>query len=165
MEFKKYKYMKKLILSMILLMAGASSYAQNSIYIIFTPITNKTKTGGIEHIVSHVTDSNIYRYAPHYFTIQNTSLKAYKIFTDTNKCNQRDNPIVTKPVSFLKSVTVLNWDDFGAKLTAADADSMVRYIDSHDKIYFIDRNEIKNGIMQVIPVKLLKTGDDIIIAD
>lgn len=50
-------------------------------------------------------------------------------------------------------------------MTAADADSMVRYIDSHDKIYFIDRNEIKNGIMQVIPVKLLKTGDDTIITD
>ena len=40
---------------------------------------------------------------------------------------------------------------------------MVAYICTHDNFYFIDKREIKDGIMKVVPVKFLKLSDDILL--
>lgn len=155
--------MKKFIISILFAIISIAAYAQTSIYIVFSPIPDQIMIPGIKHRVNTRIDPKMDRYEPHYFTIVNTSLMFNKRFLYENTFNHPDNPIQSKPVSLLDSVQVIDWDEFGSKLTKTDAESMVAYICTHDNIYFIDKREIKDGIMKVVPVKFLKLSDDILL--
>lgn len=155
--------MKKLILGILLSIISIVAYAQSSIYVVFTPIPDYARFAGIKHRVNNVTDPKTDRHEPHYFTIQNTSLMFNKRFLYESTFNHPDNPIMSKPISLLDSVQVIDWDDFGSTLSKEDAESMIKYICTHDNIYFIDKTETKNEIMKVVPVKLLKLSDEVLI--
>ena len=61
-----------------------------------------------------------------------------------------DNPFQVKSKDFLNSVNLVDWDLVEGK---TNAESKYKYIMSHDKIYFIDRNESMNDSVKIYPVK------------
>ena len=61
-----------------------------------------------------------------------------------------DNPFQVKSKDFLNSANLVDWDLVEGK---TNAESKYKYIMSHDKIYFIDRNESMNDSVKIYPVK------------
>ena len=61
-----------------------------------------------------------------------------------------DNPFQVKSKDFLISANLVDWDLVEGK---TNAESKYKYIMSHDKIYFIDRNESTNDSVKIYPVK------------
>ena len=74
-----------------------------------------------------------------------------------NPINSPDNPIVYKPVSFLDTIDYLDWDKETIEMSYKQLVSMINEINTHDTIYFIDRTEIKDGMIKMYPVKEMKS--------
>ena len=73
----------------------------------------------------------------------------YRFEYDNRKDNV-DNPFQVKSKDFLNSVNLVDWDLVEGK---TNVESKFKYIMSHDKIYFIDRNESTNDSVKIYPVK------------
>ena len=144
--------MKKILLLFIAGILSISSFAQTStIYIIFT----KADTGsGIRHSIIPDTDITTFRSAIQYYMIVNVPAIFYLSFDYVTRKTEPEDPIITKPVSFLNTVTYIDWDVVGPTLqTYQQVEAKVNQIKSYGKIYFIDRTEIVNGTMKMVPVK------------
>ena len=146
--------MKRLLLLLfIAVIPSINTFAQTStIYVIFT----KAHTvSGIRHSISTGTDMTMFRYAAHDYMIVNKEASYYSSFSYANRRTAPDDPIITKPVSFLNTVTYIDWDIVGPTLqTNQQVQAKVNQITSYSKIYFIDRTEIVNGNMKMVPVKI-----------
>ena len=147
--------MKRILLLFITVMLSINTYAQTStIYVIFT----QSPTGsGIRHLISTEaeTDMTIFRHAAHDYRIVNTSFPFYSSFFYAIRKTEPDDPIITKPISFLNTVTYIDWDIVGPTLqTFQQVKAKVDQIKSYSKIYFIDRTEIVNGNMKMVPVEV-----------
>ena len=96
-----------------------------------------------------------YRYAAHNYRIVDVQARFYSSFFFAIRKTEPDDPIITKPVSFLNTVTYIDWDIVGPTLqTFQQVRTKVDQIKSYSKIYFIDRSEIVNGNMKMVPVEV-----------
>ncbi len=148
--------MKKLILTICLMILGTgflSAQEDNTIYIIFT--STESDVSGVWH-QKHKNNPEYYRYGPHDFTILNRSKGYFFRFSYVNRKNKPDNPIISKPVDFLETIEYIDWDVIGPTLTKEQAEEKYQEIIFYPKIFFIDRNDVQDGVMKMVPVKVFK---------
>ena len=144
--------MKKIFLLILTIALSCNMFAQtSSIYVMFTK-TSSNNVSGIDHsIITGITGD---RSAMHNYMIANKTAGYYSSFAYVNRISEPDNPVITKPTSFLNTVTYIDWDVVGPTLqTFQQVKAKVDQIMSYEKIYFIDRTEIVNGNMKIVPVK------------
>lgn len=148
--------MKRFIILLLLLTTGISVWGQDPIYVIFSSTNADTDQASVWHHKNRDYNTALYRDTTHRFTIINRSSGYSYKFIYLNWIDGPDNPVIEKPLSFLSSVPCIDWDRIGPELNKQQAADRIRNILSHDKIYFIDRNDIKNGIAYLIPVKRME---------
>lgn len=78
-------------------------------------------------------------------------------FIYSNRKKNPENPIITKPLSFLDTIEYIDWDAIHPSLTQKQAYTKFEEIKSHKKIYFIDRNEIASDSIKLVPVTYPQT--------
>ena len=149
--------MKKIIVLLITITLSINIFAQSSeVYVIFTK-TSKGKGAEFKHLIDEKTNLSIFRYPSHYFLITGGKVGYNFSFSYSCRRTEPDNPILTKPTSFLNTVTYIDWDIVCPTLnTFEKAKAKVDQIKSYSKIYFIDRTEIVNGTMKIVPVKAVE---------
>ena len=143
--------MKKILLLLIVATLSINTLAQTStIYVIFT----QAPTGpGIRHLIDNQTNLTMFRYTTHDYMVAQAGFH-FSFFFAIRK-TEPDDPIITKPLSFLNTVTYIDWDIVGPTLqTFQQVRAKVDQIRSYSKIYFIDKSEIVNGNMKMVPVKV-----------
>ena len=144
--------MKKLILlHLFTLCTVLCTYSQSAVYVIFTSTNSDDK--GVNNLIFDVQDWD--RDAGHLFSIferaKDTRKQLYFYdFIYKNHKDNVDNPFQVKSKDFLNSVNLVDWDLVEGK---TNVESKFKYIMSHDKIYFIDRNESMNDSVKIYPVK------------
>ena len=148
--------MKKIFLLFIAITLSINTFAQTStIYVIFTKTPSGTGVSGIRHSIITSTNMTISRYYMRNYRIVDVQAGFYDSFVFSIDKTEPDDPIITKPVSFLNTVTYIDWDIVGPTLnTFQQVKAKVEQIKSYNKIYFIDRTEIVNGNMKMVPVKI-----------
>lgn len=146
----------KVLLTIILSFVCLTSMAQEKvIYIVFT---HNTGTVGIRHLPANGKyDSSKFRCENHYFRPVNKEVSFYRTYSYTNPINLPDNPMLIKPISFLNTVEHIDWDTYTNQFTLKEYMDFIRELESYDKVYFIDRSEIKDGMMKMYPVKEMKS--------
>ena len=148
--------MKKMILTAIITTIASSLFAQtnnDTVYVVFTSISEK---GTGVNFVS-VYDPEVDRTPVRGYFIVDLDKDYLCRFMYFNQKDEPNNPIATKPLSFLDTIEYIDWDEIHPGLTAAQAEAKFEEIQSHKKIYFIDRNEIANNTIQLVPVTTLKS--------
>ena len=147
----------KVLLTIILSLTCLTSMAQqNVIYVVFT---NNVGTSGIRHYPTDGKyDASKFRYEPHVFHLADTNVKFYRMFRYIAPINLPDNPILTKPLSFLDEVEYIEWEEHTENFTLQEYRDFLEQLETYDKVYFIDRSEIKDGMMKMYPVKEFKPG-------
>ena len=149
--------MKKLLLITCLMVSTISFLSaqdNGTIYVVFTSTRNDSTddSAGVWHSTRDSFNPNFYKSPTHTYTIWDRSKNYFFKFDYVNGKNKPDNPIISKPVSFLATVEYIDWDVIGPTLTKAQAEAKYQEIISHAKIYFIDRNDTKDGMMKMVPV-------------
>ena len=152
---------KRIALSAISLFFASCLYGQNKIcYVVFTHVEDfKSKVSSIGHLPPESAtayDPMKERCPAHFFTPCHRDNKFYRIYEYENPIHKPNNPIINKPVSFLETIDFLDWDKDTVDMSYRALVSLINDINAHDTIYFIDRAEIKDGIMKLYPVKELK---------
>ena len=122
--------MKRFILILFFTFTFVPLHGQNTVYVVFTSKPENDP----EALALHLE-----RQGNHLVTIQNKSL-AYS--QDFLYFSSDDSKIVAKPTALNKT----------------EALALMKNILSHDKIYFIDRKDIKYGMMHMIPVKRIESA-------
>lgn len=151
--------MKRFILSFLFLTFCLPSWSQNdTVYVVFTSTERDDNQLCIWHNKHLDYNKELYRNESHIITIINRSLNfSYKsLYLNWKK--QPDNPIVKKPVSFLDTISYIDWDRVGPGLNPQETFERMKNIVSHDRIFFIDRKDIVNGEMELIPVKPMQSS-------
>ncbi len=136
-----------------------SAQEGNTIYVIFTSTRNDSTddSAGIRYSIH---DSESYK-SPSYIYFVRDKVKDYNfIFVYADWRNNPDDLIISKPESFLETVDYIDWDVIGPTLTKEQAKEKYQEIIFHSKVYFIDRNDIQNGIMKMVPVYSSIFGND-----
>ena len=146
--------MKKLLLTLMLNLFILNMFAQSTTcYIIFYENTNS------ENMITHSAwgqyDTNFYRYQPHSFRVKQSGL--VRSFSYANQTDQPDDPVVIRPTSFFETVEYLDWNSEVMNYSMAEFYAFLNSLSTYDKVYFIDRAEIKDGMMRMYPVKELKS--------
>lgn len=127
------------------------TYGQTTVYVTFT--STESEVRGVWNyegeIYNHVRD------IPHFFTFFDRAggdreQSFYYHFIYSNDKSNVDTPILVKPKKMLDSLTLIDWDLVKGK---SDAETKWKYIISHDKIYFIDKNESTKDTIKLYPVK------------
>jgi len=132
--------MKNLIITFLFTVIYVSTYSQNTIHVVFTSSPDAENEAKAVHIE---------RNGNHLIALQNRSLGyVYDFLYFTN-----DDSILTKPQSYLNTVSYIDWDQIGPQLSKEQAKEQIRKLLSYDNIYFIDRNDMKAGNMRLIPAK------------
>ena len=155
--------MKKIIFLIFaqLLTISLLAQSQNEIYIVFTSVSTTQHNIGVRLIDGDEYDPSTDRNPLRFYTIFRTGFTdfAFRLsFGYRNAKDKPDNPIVTKPVSFLNTVNYIDWDIVGPALQSGEqAQAKLNEIRSYNKIYLIDRNEIANGTLKVVPVTVMST--------
>lgn len=146
--------MKTLILLIFAAITTGEVSAQQStsdtVYVVFTSIKNDG-TGIYRHI-NNSYNKQYYRTPTHTYFIQNHTKDYLHMFDYLNRSDEPNNPIIVKSTSFLDTISYIDWDKVEPSLTAEQVESLFRKIAAYSKIYFIDRNDIKNGAIQLVPV-------------
>lgn len=155
--------MKKTLILFLLFGLGLYSKAQSdTTYVIFTDVENyKSVESSVAHLAPESDDdfdSDIERSPCHFFRLRNRIAGFYRTYIYENLLSTPDNPIVTKPVSFLQTINYLDWDSGTAGLSLRQLFELIKDINTHSVIYFIDRSEIKDGMMKMYPVKEFRAG-------
>ena len=152
--------MKKIVFIIFTQLLAISLFAQtqNEIYIIFTSVSATQHNIGVRVLDTIEYDQNTDRNSIRLYTIFRKGFAdfAFRLsFGYRNAKDKPDNPIVTKPVSFLNTVNYIDWDIVGPALQSGEqAQAKLNEIKSYNNIYFIDRNEVANGTMKIVPVKV-----------
>ena len=151
----------KTLLPFLFLYLTLNIQEQNKIiYIVFNDAEN-TKTAGITHLPS---DNNYnvdkLRCPLHFFSAAHilSTGNYYSTFYYANPTKYPDNPVIVKPVSFLDTIEYIDWDVHTKDFTMKEYLNFIEEMDKNDKVYFIDRTEIKDGMMKMYPVKRMKAN-------
>ena len=154
-NFIKNNHMKTILIIIFSFICILSSGQNNIKYFIFTP---QRDTAGIRHLSSSGQyDNEQFRCDNHYFKIVNSKVGIYCTLWYSNQIGKPDNPILIKPIAFLDSVEYIDWDIYTKGFTLQEYRELIQMLDTYDKVYFIDRAEIKNGMMKMYPVKEMKS--------
>ena len=146
--------MRKILFILIINWFSAIMFAQpNSLYVIFRESTNTENR--IRHNAWGSYDTLFYRYEPHSFRVKQSDV--YRSFTYANLISQPDEPVIIKPTSFLDTVEYLDWNSEVMNYSTEEFCMFLNSLSTYDKVYFIDRSEIKGGMMKMYPVKELKS--------
>ena len=145
----------KNILIFLFTMVNIALYAQTDV--VYVTFNNNTTGAGIRHSAPQDYDIDIYRYPPHFFRLSVTKEGIYRTFFYANLNSQTDNPVTCKPVSFLETVDYIDWDEHTKGFTTKEYYSFIQYLGKCNMVYFIDRAEIKDGMMKMYPVKEMKS--------
>ena len=146
--------MKRVLLTLIINLFVLNLHAQSTTcYIIFYENTNSENT--ITHSAWKKFDTQFYRYRPHTFSVKQSGV--IRTFRYSNQTNQADDPVIIQPASFLETVEYIDWNAIVMKYSTKEFYSFLNSLSTYDKVYFIDRSEIKNGMMKMYPVKELKS--------
>lgn len=154
--------MKRLSITILLAFLWVSSNAQSDrIYVVFTDIENyKSVESSIVHLAPEPNedfDPTFEREHCHFFELCNRVAGFYRTYIYENLLSSPNNPIVIKPISFLQTIDYLDWDSETVGLSFKQLFELVESINTHSAIYFIDRSEIKDGMMKMYPVKEVKS--------
>ena len=145
--------MKKTFLILILHWLSLVAFAQkNDLYVVFqgdTDTENYIKNRAWENY-----DTQFYRYRPHTFSVKQSGI--IRFFLYANQTNQSDDPVIIKPTSFLETVEYLDWNSEVMNYSSGEFYKFLYSFSTYDKVYFIDRSEIKDGMMKMYPVKEMK---------
>lgn len=145
--------MKKIVLILIVNCFSFAMYAQSNYrYVIFCESTNAENT--IRHDAWGSYDMLFYRYEPHSFRVKQSGV--IRSFSYANQTNQPDDPVIIKPTSFLETVEYLDWNSEVMNYSSGEFYKFLYSLSTYDKVYFIDRSEIKDGMMKMYPVKEMK---------
>lgn len=112
---------------------------------------------GITHTFSQNYDENIFRSEPHFFWVSREDLDIHRIFGYASKTSSSQNPIVMQSAETLSVVTHIDWDVYTKDFTRQQYLNFLDQLATYDIVYFIDRSEIKDGMMKMYPVKELKS--------
>ena len=146
--------MKKIFLILILNLLSLVAFAQNNyLYVVFQ--VGADAENDIEHWASKNYDNQFYRYRPHTFSVKQSGV--IRTFRYSNQTNQADDPVIIQPASFLETVEYIDWNAIVMKYSTKEFYSFLNSLSTYDKVYFIDRSEIKDGMMKMYPVKELKS--------
>lgn len=145
----------KILLTIILSLTCLTSMAQENImYVVFT---HNTGTIGIRHLPTNGKyDTSKFRSENHYFRPVNKEVGFYRTYSYTNPINLPNNPVLIKPISFLNTVEYIDWDIYTKDFSLPEYSTFLNSLNTYDKVYFIDRAEIKDGMMKMYPVKEMK---------
>ena len=142
----------KVLLTIILSLTCLTSMAQqNVIYVVFTH--NDGVFGICHYPTDGKYDTSKFRCENHYFRLDNKEVGFYRMYAYINPINRPNNPILTKPLSFLDEVEYIEWEEHTENFTLQEYLDFLEQLETYDKVYFIDRAEIKDGMMKLYPVK------------
>ena len=147
--------MKKIVLILIVSCISLTMFAQSrSLCIIFQESVNTDNR--IRHHAWGSYDTQFYRYEPHSFRVKQSGV--VRSFSYANLISQPDEPIKIQPTTFLESVEYLDWNSDIMNYSREEFYEFLKSLESYNKVYFIDRSEIKDGMMKMYPVKEFKAG-------
>ena len=147
--------MKKIFFILLLGLSCVTMFAQsNYLYVIFREDTSTENQ--IQHHPWGNYDTLFFRDEPHSFPVIQD--KVIRHFEYANICGQPDNPVVVQPVSFLESVEYMDWNSEIMNYSGAQFYEFLDKLRTYDKVYFIDRSEIKDGMMKMYPAKELRAN-------
>ena len=147
--------MKQLLLIFVTLVTIASTaHAQVPVYLVFTSTdvptneADQTEPSGVWHSKVTPADSQTeWRNIPRVISL---------FYDQDNLCltfiSKDIVPRTTKHKNFLKTVTYIDWDIIGPTLTSSQAKAKYQEILQHNEIYCIDRRDIRNDQIELIPV-------------
>ena len=139
-----------------------SQAQSDTTYVIFSDVENyKSVESSIAHLApkpNEEFDSTLERTPCHFFELCNSTAGFYRTYIYENLLASPDNPIVTKTISFLQTINYLDWDTETAGLNLKQLFELIDNLNKHSVIYFIDRAEIKDGIIKLYPVKEVKAN-------
>ena len=147
--------MKKIFLILILNLLSLVAFAQNNyLYVVFQ--VGADAENDIEHWASKNYDNQFYRYRPHTFSVKQSGV--IRTFRYSNRTSQLDEPVIIKPTSFLDTIEYLDWNREVMNYSSGEFYTFLNSLNTYDKVYFIDRSEIKDGMMKMYPVKEFKSN-------
>lgn len=145
--------MKKLLLLLVLLITSIDFYCETIIYIVFT------STSSEEGVQKRSSQNLEFEGETNYLFMLNSKKHDYWFAYGHRKSEAFNSEVIIKPYSFLKSVKFIDWDSKKNSLPKADIAELIKKINAHDKIYFIDRNDFKGDSIQLIRVRPLRYPD------
>ena len=146
--------MRKIFITVTALFFFLITGAQTrTLYVVFN--VSRNTENSIEHGALKNYNAQFYRYQPHSFYIAQAGL--YRIFSYANQTDQPDDPVIIQPTSFLETVEYLDWNSEVMNYSMEEFYTFLNGLSAYDKVYFIDRSEIKDGKMKMYPVKELKS--------
>ena len=146
--------MKKIFLIITLNLLSIALFAQsNSLYVTFIESTDTENR--IRHDAWGSYDNLFYRYEPHSFRVKQSGV--IRSFSYANLNSQPDEPVMIQTTSFLDTVEYLDWNSEIMNFSRDEFYAFLKLLESYDKVYFIDRAEIKDGMMKMYPVKEMKS--------
>lgn len=153
-NIEKSKIMKKIVYVFItlFLLMEVPSFAQETVYVIFTSRTDNV-TPGVKRIKSK---KKIFRYPTQYFGLWLEGVYV-QTFEYKNYDDEPDNPVVEKPESFLAGLSnnvLYDWDIIMHQVkTKEEAEAYFEKFIGAEKLYFIDRQDIKDNKCYLVPVR------------
>lgn len=155
--------MRKILITILLVFMYVHSQAQSdTTYVIFSDVENyKSVESSIAHLApkpNEEFDSTLERTPCHFFELCNSTAGFYRTYIYENLLASPDNPIVTKTISFLQTINYLDWDTETVGLNLNQLLKLIENMNTYSVIYFIDRKEIKDGMIKMYPVKEFKSN-------
>lgn len=168
-----------LTLTLLLTSYTASSQTKNDLYFVFTSV-DSVKKGFVQRYKNINLNSKVVTYKEKpigfVFTFENGYGVAYWHFYRTSllygekEVDEMDKHIVIeKPISFLNTIDYYDWDAIKGYEYSTWEQITNKYIfNKNIKVFFIDRNDIKNGKIRMYQVhdmttKLYMKRDSIIV--
>ena len=146
--------MKKIFLILTLNLFSIALFAQsNSLYVTFIESTDTENR--IRHDAWGSYDTLFFRYEPHSFRVKQSGV--IRSFSYANLNSKPNEPVMIQPISFLDTVEYLDLNSEIMNFSRDEFYAFLKLLESYDKIYFIDRAEIKDGMMKMYPVKEMKS--------
>lgn len=140
--------MKRILFLFLLAFANPVVHAQSTVYVVFTSTESPTAAHGAWHTKNDLNPQSDRKYPLHVTSLFSNA----NHFMLTMASKENDAPVI-KPQDFLKSVAYVDWDLLVPTLSKADAEAKFKEILQHDTIYYIDRNDIVDGKMELISMR------------
>ena len=148
--------MKTLLAIILSLTCLTSTTQQDVTYVVFT---HNAGMAGIHHLPADGKyDTSKFRCENHFFGLSDKNVGFYRMYGYINPINLPEKPVLIKPISFLNEVEYIEWEEYTENFTLQQYLEFLKQLESYDKVYFIDRSEIKDGMMKMYPVKEFKAG-------
>lgn len=140
--------MKRILLLFLLAFATSVVCAQSTVYVVFTSTESPTAAHGAWHTKNDPDPQSGRKYPLHVTSLFSNG----NDFILTLVSESTEAPVI-QPQDFLKSVAYVDWDLLVPTLSKADAEAKFKEILQHETIYYIDRNDIVDGKMELISMR------------